>query len=186
MSPSEWQDQKFIWFRLNSLRQTLTNRITRYPQHTLLILVMFLVSSSVVSMNWVQKDPYVNKPFLGLNPISRPCIWTMLSCAFPMRTANKVFNQSINQNHIKMNVTYCPQKCKPPLPMIVYIQYFLLWKMCETNSPVSPTSELTLSLVLSLYYLVVLTLFFQGEGMLPYFANFRLLAEFSTPCVNQR
>lgn len=25
-----------------------------------------------------------------------------------------------------------------------------------------------------------------GEGMLPYFANFRLLAEFSTPCVNQR
>jgi len=24
------------------------------------------------------------------------------------------------------------------------------------------------------------------EGMLPYFANFRLLAEFSTPCVNQR
>ena len=32
----------------------------------------------------------------------------------------------------------------------------------------------------------VLALFFQGEGMLPYFANFRLLAEFSTPCVNQR
>ncbi|MED6278687.1 TLC domain-containing protein 4-B [Characodon lateralis] len=28
--------------------------------------------------------------------------------------------------------------------------------------------------------------FFQGQGMLPYFANFRLLAEFSTPCVNQR
>ncbi|KAG1944211.1 TLC domain-containing protein [Pimephales promelas] len=27
---------------------------------------------------------------------------------------------------------------------------------------------------------------FQGQGMLPYFANFRLLAEFSTPCVNQR
>lgn len=26
----------------------------------------------------------------------------------------------------------------------------------------------------------------QGQGMLPYFANFRLLAEFSTPCVNQR
>nr|XP_057915890.1 TLC domain-containing protein 4-B-like [Doryrhamphus excisus] len=25
-----------------------------------------------------------------------------------------------------------------------------------------------------------------GQGMLPYFANFRLLAEFSTPCVNQR
>ncbi|XP_055784178.1 TLC domain-containing protein 4-B-like [Salvelinus fontinalis] len=25
-----------------------------------------------------------------------------------------------------------------------------------------------------------------GHGMLPYFANFRLLAEFSTPCVNQR
>ncbi|KAG9343284.1 hypothetical protein JZ751_014265 [Albula glossodonta] len=25
-----------------------------------------------------------------------------------------------------------------------------------------------------------------GKGMLPYFANFRLLAEFSTPCVNQR
>ncbi|KAI4806286.1 hypothetical protein KUCAC02_017115 [Chaenocephalus aceratus] len=25
-----------------------------------------------------------------------------------------------------------------------------------------------------------------GLGMLPYFANFRLLAEFSTPCVNQR
>ncbi|KAJ8279158.1 hypothetical protein COCON_G00062240 [Conger conger] len=25
-----------------------------------------------------------------------------------------------------------------------------------------------------------------GPGMLPYFANFRLLAEFSTPCVNQR
>ncbi|CAB1451567.1 unnamed protein product [Pleuronectes platessa] len=25
-----------------------------------------------------------------------------------------------------------------------------------------------------------------GVGMLPYFANFRLLAEFSTPCVNQR
>lgn len=35
-------------------------------------------------------------------------------------------------------------------------------------------------------YLLVPTLFFQGEGMLPYFANFRLLAEFSTPCVNQR
>lgn len=34
--------------------------------------------------------------------------------------------------------------------------------------------------------LPVLTLFFQGQGMLPYFANFRLLAEFSTPCVNQR
>uniref|UniRef100_A0A3Q3VU66 TLC domain-containing protein n=1 Tax=Mola mola TaxID=94237 RepID=A0A3Q3VU66_MOLML len=28
--------------------------------------------------------------------------------------------------------------------------------------------------------------FFFGQGMLPYFANFRLLAEFSTPCVNQR
>ncbi|KAI4871254.1 hypothetical protein NFI96_019790 [Prochilodus magdalenae] len=28
--------------------------------------------------------------------------------------------------------------------------------------------------------------FSQGQGMLPYFANFRLLAEFSTPCVNQR
>ncbi|XP_042570502.1 TLC domain-containing protein 4-B-like isoform X3 [Cyprinus carpio] len=26
----------------------------------------------------------------------------------------------------------------------------------------------------------------NGQGMLPYFANFRLLAEFSTPCVNQR
>ncbi|XP_062847498.1 TLC domain-containing protein 4-B isoform X1 [Trichomycterus rosablanca] len=26
----------------------------------------------------------------------------------------------------------------------------------------------------------------KGQGMLPYFANFRLLAEFSTPCVNQR
>ncbi|KAG7252413.1 hypothetical protein CRUP_030434, partial [Coryphaenoides rupestris] len=26
----------------------------------------------------------------------------------------------------------------------------------------------------------------QGAGTLPYFANFRLLAEFSTPCVNQR
>ncbi|KAF3836050.1 hypothetical protein F7725_028608 [Dissostichus mawsoni] len=26
----------------------------------------------------------------------------------------------------------------------------------------------------------------SGLGMLPYFANFRLLAEFSTPCVNQR
>ncbi|MBN3283935.1 TM56B protein, partial [Polyodon spathula] len=25
-----------------------------------------------------------------------------------------------------------------------------------------------------------------GQGLLPYFANFRLLAEFSTPCVNQR
>ncbi|XP_023660403.2 TLC domain-containing protein 4-B isoform X1 [Paramormyrops kingsleyae] len=25
-----------------------------------------------------------------------------------------------------------------------------------------------------------------GQGMLPYFANFRLIAEFSTPCVNQR
>ncbi|KAJ8270324.1 hypothetical protein GJAV_G00113010 [Gymnothorax javanicus] len=25
-----------------------------------------------------------------------------------------------------------------------------------------------------------------GKGVLPYFANFRLLAEFSTPCVNQR
>ncbi|XP_028666955.2 TLC domain-containing protein 4-B [Erpetoichthys calabaricus] len=25
-----------------------------------------------------------------------------------------------------------------------------------------------------------------GQGFLPYFANFRLLAEFSTPCVNQR
>ncbi|TNN84667.1 Transmembrane protein 56-B [Liparis tanakae] len=25
-----------------------------------------------------------------------------------------------------------------------------------------------------------------GEGLLPYFANFRMLAEFSTPCVNQR
>lgn len=35
-------------------------------------------------------------------------------------------------------------------------------------------------------FLPVLTLFFQGQGMLPYFANFRLLAEFSTPCVNQR
>lgn len=34
--------------------------------------------------------------------------------------------------------------------------------------------------------LPVPTLFFQGQGMLPYFANFRLLAEFSTPCVNQR
>lgn len=34
--------------------------------------------------------------------------------------------------------------------------------------------------------LPVLILFFQGQGMLPYFANFRLLAEFSTPCVNQR
>lgn len=30
------------------------------------------------------------------------------------------------------------------------------------------------------------TFLFQGQGMLPYFANFRLLAEFSTPCVNQR
>ncbi|MCJ8728558.1 hypothetical protein PDJAM_G00005880 [Pangasius djambal] len=28
--------------------------------------------------------------------------------------------------------------------------------------------------------------FVLGQGMLPYFANFRLLAEFSTPCVNQR
>ncbi|MGH0150666.1 UNVERIFIED_CONTAM: hypothetical protein FKN15_034317 [Acipenser sinensis] len=26
----------------------------------------------------------------------------------------------------------------------------------------------------------------KGQGLLPYFANFRLLAEFSTPCVNQR
>lgn len=34
--------------------------------------------------------------------------------------------------------------------------------------------------------LLVLASFFQGQGMLPYFANFRLLAEFSTPCVNQR
>lgn len=34
--------------------------------------------------------------------------------------------------------------------------------------------------------LPVLASFFQGQGMLPYFANFRLLAEFSTPCVNQR
>ncbi|MGH0132663.1 UNVERIFIED_CONTAM: hypothetical protein FKN15_050029 [Acipenser sinensis] len=29
-------------------------------------------------------------------------------------------------------------------------------------------------------------IFFLGQGLLPYFANFRLLAEFSTPCVNQR
>lgn len=43
-----------------------------------------------------------------------------------------------------------------------------------------------LFLSLSCFRCLVLASFFQGQGMLPYFANFRLLAEFSTPCVNQR
>uniref|UniRef100_A0AAY5EDJ9 TLC domain containing 4a n=1 Tax=Electrophorus electricus TaxID=8005 RepID=A0AAY5EDJ9_ELEEL len=49
----------------------------------------------------------------------------------------------------------------------------------------SPCSGYVCHFILSCHCLFF-TLLFQGQGMLPYFANFRLLAEFSTPCVNQR
>lgn len=49
-----------------------------------------------------------------------------------------------------------------------------------------PIHDVMLFYNMCLCHCLFFMLLFQGQGMLPYFANFRLLAEFSTPCVNQR
>lgn len=69
-----------------------------------------------------------------------------------------------------------------------YKKMVLFWRRsCISFMSTDPKHFMARILSLSCFLVFLcLPCFLQGQGMLPYFANFRLLAEFSTPCVNQR